>query len=222
MPMSIPLASQEARWFFEGGSVRHADVRQWFEQYSPYPRASGVGPPVWRSRKDGKSDIYLLVPGAADIGIKWREGDLQVKGRVADLGTVVFAGRHAGRVERWVKWSYGALPGAYRDIFERTASLDTVTVHKTRALRKIRLGTFTGAAEEVAATTLLDRGLNIEMTDLSVDGRAYCSVAFEAFPDDSAMHAAFNGAVSLFLEGLTSVTLSVQDSRSYPHWLRDR
>jgi hypothetical protein len=224
MATSVPLASQEVRWFFDGESAKHATMKTWFEQHSPYSKASGVGPPEWRQRKDAKPDIYLLMPGADDMGIKGREGELQVKGRVSDIGATLFGERHVGRVERWVKWSYAGLPGEYRRIFERTdpRALETVEVYKTRALRKIRMDTMSGTTQEVDASAFVDRGLNIEMTDLTVDDKQYCSIGFEAFPDDTAMYAAFCNAVGLFLQGLTPVVLSVNNSRSYPKWLHAR
>jgi hypothetical protein len=40
------------------------------------------------------------------MGIKWREGMLQIKGRVEDLGTRHMGTRHRGRVQRWIKWTY--------------------------------------------------------------------------------------------------------------------
>jgi hypothetical protein len=217
---TIPLASHEVRWFFEGQANRHESLKRWFETVAPIPKSAGVGPPVWKGRLDGEPDVYLLVPGSDDMGIKWREGELQIKGRLSSLGTQVFCGRHQGNVERWIKWSYKGIPVAYRRLFvtgEETG-LVTVSVQKTRAWRKVRLDTMTGKAQEVDAQTFVDRGLGFEFTDLEVAGKAYCSLAFEAFPDDSALDAAFTQAVESFLDGLES-DLAAAYSQSYPAWL---
>ena len=178
-------------------------------------------PPVWQGRLDDQPDVYLLVPGSDDMGIKWREGELQIKGRVSSLGTQVFCGRHQGKVERWIKWSYANTPASYQRLFVagQETGLVTAAVRKTRALRKVRLDTMTGKAQEVDAQTFVDRGLEFELTDLEVAGKAYCSLAFEAFPDDSAMDAAFTEAVEAFLDGLTAVTLTATHSQSYPAFL---
>jgi hypothetical protein len=222
MAQTIPLASHEVRWFFEGKTHQHAALKRWFETIAPMQKRPGVGPPVWQGRLDDQPDVYLLVPGSDDMGIKWREGEFQIKGRVASLGTQVFCGRHQGKVERWLKWSYANTPAAYQRLFvaEQGAELVTASVRKTRALRKVRLDTMTGIAEEVDAKTFVDRGLGVELTDLEVAGKAYCSLAFEAFPNDSAMDAAFTEAVEAFVDGLTTCDLSAASSQSYPAFLR--
>ena len=216
----VPLASHEVRWFFEGGVDQHLPLKQWFETVTPVPRSDGLPRPEWKGRQGDQPDIYLLIPGSTDLGIKWREGELQIKGRVAALGAQLFAGRHQGVVERWIKWSYRDLPEPWRRLFVIPADngLIAVPVRKIRALRKLRLDWFTGTAHEVAGDTPVDRGLAIELTDLECNGKAYCSLAFEAFPDDSGIHLAFTGAAGQFLDGLER-NLPLARSLSYPAWL---
>jgi hypothetical protein len=214
-----PLASHEVRWFFEGGVDQHLPLQQWFE--TTVPRPDGLPRPEWKGRLGDEPDIYLLIPGSTDLGIKWREGELQIKGRVAALGAQLFAGRHQGAVERWIKWSYRDLPDAWRRLFATPAEngLIAVPVRKIRALRKLRLDLFTGTANEVAPDTLIDRGMALELTDLELNGSRYCSLAFEAFPDDSGMHLAFARTVSRFLHTLRDTELEADQSLSYPAWL---
>ena len=223
MAGTIPLATLEVRWFFDGKSDQQASLKHWFETATPIPRAPGVGPPVRTGRFDDQPDIYLLVPGSGDMGIKWREGFLQIKGRVFSPGTQVFCERHQGKMERWVKWSYANVPAAYRRLFAagKETGLVTVSVRKVRALRKVRLDTLTGRAREVDAKTFVDRGLVFELTDLEVAGKAYCSLAFEGFPYDAAMDVSFAKTVEAFLDGLTELNLIAAHSRSYPAWLDD-
>lgn len=221
MVKTIPLASHEVRWFFEGRANQHESLKRWFETVAPIPKDSGVGPPVWKIRLNDEPDVYLLVPGSDDMGIKWREGELQIKGRVSSIGTQVYCERHQGKIERWVKWSYSDMPAGYKRLFVigKETGLITASVRKTRALRKVRLDTMTGKAQEVDAETFVDRGLGFELTDLEVAGKAYCSLAFEAFPNDSAMDTAFTDAVEAFLDGLKDVDLTAACSQSYPAWL---
>lgn len=221
MAKTIPQASHEVRWFFEGKADQHESLKHWFETITPVKRSSDVGPVQWKGRLGDKPDIYLLVPGYEDMGIKWREGKLQIKGLASSLGTQVFCGRHQGKVERWIKWSYSDIPDSYQRIFmaEKEPGLITVPVRKIRAQRKVRLDTFTGKAQEVDAKTFLDRGLGFELTDLEVAGKAYCSLAFEAFPNDSAMDAAFIQAVEAFVDGLKAMELAAANSQSYPAFL---
>ncbi len=62
--------------------------------------------------------------------------------------------------------------------------------------------------------------LGFEFTELEVGGRTYCSIAFEAYPDDAALRAAFAGVVSRCLVGLSPIQLSATESLSYPAWLK--
>jgi hypothetical protein len=218
--MTIPLASHEVRWFFEGAVDRHAALQRWHETVAPVEKSGDVRPSSLNDAS-ARTDVYLILPGARDMGIKWREGEFQIKGRVSSVGTQVFGGRHQGAVERWMKWSYSSIPAAYQRLFEndQDRGLVTVSVAKRRALRKVRLDPLTGRAQEVDAKTFIDRGLGFELTHLEADGKAYCSLAFEAFPDDSGMDASFTEAVEAFLEPLTEVSLTAAQSESYPAWL---
>lgn len=80
MAKTIPLASHEVRWFFEGKTNQHESLECWFETTAPIQKSFGVGPLARKGRLED-----LLMPGSDDIGIKLREGALQIKGRVSSL-----------------------------------------------------------------------------------------------------------------------------------------
>ena len=103
---NIPFASHEARWFFEGAVVQYSALKKWFETFAPIEMKGSFGPPVWTVRLGGKPDVYLLLPGADDMGIKWGDGRLEIKGREAELGQQTFGSGIEGICQRWVKWSY--------------------------------------------------------------------------------------------------------------------
>jgi hypothetical protein len=221
---NVPFASHEVRWFFDGAVAEHPALRTWFETFPPVEKKGGFGSPVWMGRLDDKPDVYLILPGADDMGIKWREGNFQIKGRTASLGLHSYCGRFHGLVERWVRWSYAGMPESYRKLFldGNEKGLITVSVRKTRALRKIKLDTYNGSALEVDPKEFIDRGINIELTDIEIGGKPCCTLAFEAYPDDSAMHAAFTQTVEAFLDGLKGVEFGAGNSMSYPGWLRGK
>ncbi len=213
-----PFASIETRWFLAGDSSNYPDLRRWFESCKPFPQAEDLRSPEWKGRAGGEPDVYLVMPGCTDMGIKWREGTLQIKGCVADLGKCRFGARHEGRVQRWIKWTYPEVPSAYRALFATDGSraLETAAVHKIRALRMIDLAS--GRPQEVAPGIDLDSGVGVEMTDLELDGERSCSIAFEAFPADAAAEAGFEAVISGFL-GELGEPLVVDASMSYPDWL---
>jgi len=203
--------SHEVRWFLDGSIDQHPQLRKWVED--------GAKRPAWIGRLGGRPDAYLVVPGAMDMGIKWREGQLQIKGLESSLGAQVFSGGHQGNVERWIKWSYQgkSIEDSFRAWFEKPRIIE---VFKTRCLRRLRINPFTHALVEVGAEEPIDRGGSLEVTDLRAGGNAYCSVAFEAFPNDSGMHGDFTILVNAFLEKLQEVRLSESNSMSYPAWLQ--
>jgi len=215
----LPFPSLEVRWFLDGEPESQPELLDWFLRCRPVSRHGEITDPQWQGRLNDEPDVYLVLPGNEDMGIKWREGALQIKGRVASLGTEIFAGRHYGHAQRWLKWSYGELPAGYRHLFTPQADLQTVEVHKTRLLRQMQLNTFTGAADEVAPDAMIDRGLSVELSRLVVAERAYTSVCFEAFPDDSGMDTAFNSVVNAFLAELDGPLLAAEQSFGYPGWL---
>ena len=217
MAKTIPFASHEVRWFFERNASQYESLKHWFEAAAPVPKNPGIGPLAWEDRRD----VYLIVPGSDDMGIKWREGELQIKGCVSALGTQVFCRRHRGAVEHWMKWSYANTPAPYHRLFltGQETGLVTVSVWKNRALRKVTFDNITGKAQEIDAAAVVDRCIGFELTELEVAGKAYCSLAFEASPIDSAMDVAFNQVVEAFLDGLAEIDLTTNDSQSYPAWL---
>jgi hypothetical protein len=155
--MPDPLSTREVRWFFDGGVDAHPALKRWFE-------------PTERS-ESGPPDVYLLVPDAADMGIKLRDGALQIKGRVAMPGVEAF-GRHQGAVERWIKWSCPDLPPAYQHLFDADAhpGVVTVSVNKRRALRRFALDAEGGRVREIAREASAPRGIDVELSDLEIAG----------------------------------------------------
>jgi hypothetical protein len=217
------VASQEVRWFLNNSLDAYPGVKLWVENFCPVKKEETVVPPQWQGRLGNKPDIYLIIPEQTDMGIKWREGQLQIKGLQSSLGTQLFDGGYTGRVERWIKWSYeGAVIANTFGPWVNSVELDGVRhvkIFKSRCLRKVRMDPQSGESREVDATKSIDRGGNLEVAQLTVGSASYCSIAFEAFPDDSEMHAAFSRFVNTFLGGLQGVELQTSNSMSYPAWL---
>jgi hypothetical protein len=205
------VSSQEVRWFIEGSIDRHPVLKRWIES-GPYPFK-------WTGRLGGKPDAYLVIPGAANMGLKWREGQFQIKGLESSLGTQIFRGGHVGKVERWLKWSYtgSEIEQIFSDWFKNP---QVIEVFKTRCLRKFRLNPFAHEPIEMGPSDSMDRGASLEVTDLRVKEKDYCSVAIEAFPNDSAMHEDFTALVNYLFENFKGVELTESNSLSYPAWLQ--
>lgn len=218
-----PFSSIETRWFFGGGDGDRATIKRWFEDYSPFEKATDIAPVEWAGRKNDEPDTYLLLPGYEDMGIKWREGKLQVKGLVADVGASAYSGRHSGHVQRWIKWTYAAVPAALRTLFSDDGADDRtlVPVYKTRAVRLVEIEA-SGEFAEVASSEWIRQGVAFEMTDLHLAGEEFYTIAFEAFPDTDCLRTHFDSVVGAFLQGLEGPRLDLARSMSYPAWLNGR
>jgi hypothetical protein len=134
------LASREVRWFFDDNKDNSRILREWID-FDPTGKFPAKG--IWKGDLGDREDLYAVIPNANDMGMKWREGELQIKGRRVDCGVQYFGNAVFGRVEEWLKWSYKgeSVEAAFRPWFNADGSKgpQIVAVAKRRALRKIRI-----------------------------------------------------------------------------------
>jgi hypothetical protein len=200
----MPLITCEMRWFHEGALP--GEVESWFH-HGHQPAAA-----LWRE------DRYLL-PGVADMGIKRREGRLEIKGRTAKLGVHAVAPEIEGNAERWCKWSYdAAIAEGFRGCLQ---SQETIVVGKGRVQRHFLLEPG-GGTQETAPRDLTRRGFSLELTRirLPASNSEHWSLGIEAAPDDAALLADLLCVLREVLAGFP-IPLPRVRSRSYPRWLLD-
>ena len=82
----------EVRWFYQGRIPE--DIRKWFARSDPAPTC-----------EPARTDYYLCLPKSNDLGIKLREGRIEIKQRVHQYGSVQFHRQATGLIEHWHKWS---------------------------------------------------------------------------------------------------------------------
>jgi hypothetical protein len=193
---SMPLITCEMRWLLDGPLPEEA--LRWFQ-------SGPAAAPAWRE------DRYLLLPGVADMGIKEREGRLEIKGRLAALGTHAIAPEIEGRAERWCKWTYGA---AVAESFQRHRA---IVVGKGRVQKHFLLEPG-GLAQATAQRDLARRGFSLELTRIRLGGGEHWSLGVEAVPDDPGLLADLLRALGDILQGFP-VPLPRARSQSYPRWL---
>jgi hypothetical protein len=172
----MPLITCEMRWLFDG-ALPDA-VERWFEAGPGRQPAA----PAWRE------DCYLILPGVLDMGIKRREGRLEIKGRTGKLGVHTIGPGIEGNAERWCKWSYeaGSIAAGLRFCLEGEG---TVVVGKSRLQRHFLLEAG-GRSQEAPQRDLSRRGFSMEITRLRLGAAAddsHWSLGIEAAPDDAAM-----------------------------------
>jgi hypothetical protein len=179
------LRSAEMRWFGAGEPPLALDAA--FGQPTP-------------ASEERRTDLYLrLPPGSDAVGIKTREGKLEMKAMTGPAREVSLPGSLVGRLEAWVKWSLDLTPAegalAFEEAFRKSGPVAVVT--KVRRLRKFeRPGNEGNAPAEVAVLRAVSpeanpaRGCNAELTRLGGDAEG-CdprrwTLGFEAYGSDIA------------------------------------
>ncbi len=215
----MPLKSLEVRWFFAGALDETAPgLVDWFGRHYRALGRPGERVPEWPSA--WRDDRYLVLPGVDDMGIKTREGRLEIKGRTDDFGRCDFAAGVRGRVQAWAKWSYALDSGrGVERVFAAPGDSagEIVRVDKKRLLLPVEL-----TIDEAAGTALDPPGVGIELVRARLGGWAaetHWSVGFEATPYSPALRRPFAELVTRVTADWPAAPLGLEASLSYPAWL---
>ena len=197
-------ASVELRWFYSGTLPKA--IVQWFGQDS---LGGYLAPP------EEREDLYLLIPSCDYLGLKLRQKGLEVKWRQAELGPVRFGNRWEGKAEKWLKWVCAEA--------EAPVSADIlgtgvwVAVNKKRLQRLYQVAD--GGLTSVPVEAPIPQGCSVEITQLSINGDAWWSLAFEAFGHDSALMETLKVVAGWASKGYPGQKLTAEDTFGYPQWL---
>ena len=195
----------EVRWFCPGPLAETGPgVEEWFRARPRLGEAANQCRSSGRRRRRRGARTASVDSDHDDMGIKWREGRLEIKGREVVLGQIVFARSLEGRAERWIKWSYAGSPIERRflGLFQGDAAAGVAVVAKRRLQRCLWIDHTSGPVE-VSRDQPRPRGIDIELVQIRMAGpqaASYWSLAFEAFPGDQQMAEPFEQTVAEFLK----------------------
>ena len=198
------LTTTELRWFKLGTLPK--EISQWFQQ----DQLGDLAPP------EEREDVYLYTPGCEYMGIKLRQGRLEVKWRKAELDNLRFGNQVEGKVEKWGKW---LCEDPTQQSFQPQDVVGTwVSVKKARSQRKYQV--IPGESIVVVSVNQsIDQGCNVELTLLSVNGNDWWSLAFEAFGKEDYLSDNLKVVASDVFKNYRGLELQSQDSFAYPRWL---
>lgn len=193
-------SSLEVRWFYPGELPD--DIRQWHEK--------GGAP----REEDPRTDSYLRGTGAM-LGIKLREGLVEIKQQQKDFGEVNFEKNLSGRAQSWVKWSFpNEKPLGDADEYHS----HWMAVEKKRWIKLFLLDApFIQAPVNEYPT----QGCIWEISQVYV-GRldeTWWSVCFEMFGPDGGEIKILKSLVDKVIESGNGIQLEAIDSYGYPTWL---
>jgi hypothetical protein len=198
----------EVRWFNKG--VVNPRVLNWFQK--------GKGK---LEEQPARVDYYLRVTDGGSLGIKLREGRIEVKQRYHKHGVVRFHKRIAGLVEHWRKWSFELAERSNYPAGMAIPASSWVEVEKERIIRRYRI-TNQGNMEVVSARAYCDWGCDLELTSISVEGEQWWSLGFESFGDEIAIREGLILVVKKVLAAEEPPAFNAEDSYGYPKWLAVR
>lgn len=226
--------SAELRWFLPGGDNVDS-LMAWFRQQDRLPLLGedGYDPqamlltPFVKTERP-RSDEYLLLPGCDTVGVKQRQGKLEIKSLVLGPQPFLFE-RVIGRREQWLKWSFNPSKEELKNgsFLNRQLEMELDQsgpwrrVEKHRSLQKYTFDS--GQPIAVSPDQRPETGCIIELTLINVKARigTWLTLGFEAFGSPEQVMPVLSKSVAHFfaVQGLPPVALEGRDSFSYPAWL---
>jgi hypothetical protein len=198
------LRTLEVRWILPG--PLDASVTGWFGRFP--------------AETDSRADTYLVSPVLRGLSVKVRGGRaLEVKIYHGSPGMLAVPGAAHGYLQSWRKWSFPIAPlGQGGD-----DPAGWTAMHKGRRISRFRLadGRVVAGVPEPAGKPAGEAHCAVELTEVSVLGETWWSLAFEAAGPAELLRAALEGTAALiFAQALPDgVDLSRGTCCSYTEWL---
>ena len=196
--------SREVRWFFKD---RNDVIVKWFQSHQ-----------LDFNKVHPRIDYYHLPTLSEALGIKIREGRLEIKHRVSGpYPGMLYQNQHVN-FEDWTKWSFELRNGSP----ETVAIVEDKKHQNWLAVIKKRMAVNVGEAQNGEPNILsldipIARGCQLEYTELEVGGELYYSFGLEWFGEPW-----IDLSQKLLKEILGISDLSEQTTSSYPSFLLDQ
>jgi hypothetical protein len=196
-----------------GGASRTLEVRWIGEGPIPDAMFGWLGPfDDWIERRE---DRYLVEPAVPELGVKIKGGiELDLKAFRGSPGELEVPGGGLGRLEVWEKWRFPLDTVALPPI----DGSGWLAIRKTRRRRSFHLVGDQVVERPIAEAEL--PGCSVELTDFTVDGETWWTLALEAGGDPDSLERELRAtAESLFRGPLPEgLRLDLWDSVSYARW----
>ncbi|KAB8332577.1 hypothetical protein SD80_018495 [Scytonema tolypothrichoides VB-61278] len=201
------LTTYELRWFSPG--MIPENIKTWFKQNC---LIDPMQPP------EEREDVYLYSPKSDFLGIKLRQGRLEVKWRKTELGAVRFGDFVEGQAEKWGKW---LCCDSTEESFQPNLVLGNsswVSVQKVRHSQLYQvLPEF--PPQPVSVDEYIENGCTVELTHLIIQGNAWWSLAFEASGEDACLMENLQATASWVFDSYRELKLLAINSYAFPSWL---
>jgi hypothetical protein len=166
-------------------------------------------------REPERTDSYLYTPGALDLGIKIREGRIEIKQRTQVVGLHKFTTDFAGIVECWDKWGFAI--DAEEPSMETLSETVWIPVKKKRVIRRYqvydqhKLRAIPGWLYPVNRSS-------IEIADITINHNPWWGLNFEVVGVDIDLREALMETANTALQKNGFPILKAECSYCYPQW----
>ena len=189
----------ELRWF--GPGAVPAPVQNWFDAL-PGPVAEEAH----------RHDCYLEAETTPSLGVKLRDGALEIKQRLGRAGTTIVAAHCAGRPETWRKWRFQLA----RPPPSTAGDEGWIDLAKARLLRQFQLR---DGLPEPSSAPAPETACLAELTRIELDGEPWWTLAFEAPASAGPAEALLLPVAHGLLTQDRAPELPAQSCFGYPQWL---
>ncbi len=211
------LTTCEMRWFFPGSIPE--SIETWFQENITNSQ----------QQPEERTDVYLYSPNCDFMGIKLRQGRLEIKWRNAELGVLKLGEFVSGKAEKWGKWLCNDKNGETFQPAQVVANPIWVSVKKVRYSQFFQVTPeskpqlLASDAHEGAAkgdrNGSSDNGCSVEITHLTVQQNTWWSLGFEATGEESKLMENLQITASSVFDTYDGFKLLAENSFAYPHWL---
>ena len=204
--MAAGFPTLEVRWFRPGAAPE--PILVWFLAFHSQPE-----------RVPRRVDRDLRVPQeVTSVGIKLREGGLEVKMREQEHGLLRMHARVRGVLEQWCKWRFPLARTAGTTPPWSRPDTSWVDVSKQRLVHRFSVAP-TARVVHVAPGEYPSRGCVLELTEVGVGGRQWWTLCFEAFGDAATLRETFSLVTKHVLATGEPPRLDAAGSFGYPGFL---
>jgi hypothetical protein len=195
------IVTAEVRWFARGSIPQR--VLNWFQDATESSK-----PP------ENRVDDYLLMPEVTSLGIKVRQGRIEIKLRKRKYGEIDLGRGVSGQLEQWQKWSLALEP--VEQFFKPGGNW--IPVSKRRYLRKYAI---VGESEvhPLPLERFAESGCGVELTAVELFGNRWWTLAFESWGDEVSLTRNLIQTSEYLSITEGAPTLLTIDSYGYPRWL---
>jgi hypothetical protein len=199
------IATAEIRWFIPGNIPENVSVWLALQKGT-------------REEQSPRSDLYLVLPGQDSLGIKLREGRIEIKKRLA-IHEDLEAPGITGRVESWIKWSVKAEDELTPEHLLSHDPSHWISINKKRCLQKYEIGD-EGNLMPHRMEGFPPEGIAVELSELNAGDDSWWTFGLECFGNSEQVYPDLMTFIPSLTDGFPCGELIHSRSSGYPEWIR--